>query len=642
MKSALMSLFSFLKRRWLWVLLGGLGATIYLLALWQTGVWTRRFEMKRIKQTAKESLQVYVGDLKSELSKSKALPMILSHNPLFVDLISHPLSEKLRMKVNHELERINSLAETSALYILDRRGITIAASNWRGPVSFIGENLSFRPYFQQAIKGKPGHYFALGTTSKIRGYYFSAPIFLNGRVAGVIVAKVQMRRLEEIWSRGSEKVVVTDRYGVIFITSYAPWKFCTLCPLDERTTEVLRKSRQYGDFQPKFLCVSPFRIMNGGTTVIRIRAAMLPGKERPRKGVSRDVPFLLQSCDMPEAGWMVHILSNLSRVNDRVRDMTLLSGSMLLTFFLAILLLYHRRHARLERQLLERRSREALEEANRMLEKRVQERTRRLTEINQRLRSEIEVRRQTEMELRTTQQGLIQAGKLAAIGQMAAGITHEINQPLSAMRMYADNALVFLDRGQHGDVRNNLANIAELAGKMAEITHHLKSFARKSPGESIPVSVMQVLNNSLALLENRIKKLDAAIDCESWNIDENLMVWGDPVRLEQVMVNILKNSLDAISSSLTRKIIISVRPLPTKVVIVVRDSGPGIATEDLERLFEPFFSGRKDEKGLGLGLSISLGIVKDFGGTIRMANHPEGGAVATVELRRYTANEEKV
>jgi len=624
-----------LRQRRHQVILGGIGLGIYIVILWQTAIWTRRLEVRRIKQEARESLNVYVGDLQSELDKFKALPLILSRDPLFIELVSQPVDERLLRAVNRELERVNNLAETSAIYILDKRGITIASSNWRGPVSFVGEDLSFRPYFQQAIKGKPGHYFALGTTSKVRGYYFSAPIFSGEEVVGIITVKVQLHRLEKIWCRGSEKVVVTDPHGVIFITSYPPWKFCSLGPIDRETTEALRRSRRYGNFRPKFLCPVPVDFRDGSTRLIHVKADMLPASERPQKIGKATVPFLLQSHGMQEAGWTVHILSNLSRVDERVRDLVLLCGSLLLTFFLASLLLYHRSQARRERELLEKRSREALEEANRMLEQRVRERTRALTETNTRLRMEIEERQRTETELRTTQEGLIQAGKLAAIGQMAAGITHEINQPLSALRMFADNALVFLERGEYDQVRANLKNIVELVEKMAEITLHLKSFARKSPGKNAPVPVVQVVKNALMLLETQIRKREIQVDLQGMN--ENLLAWGNQVRLEQVMVNILKNGMDAVSRLPVRRLFVTIQPLSDRILILVRDTGPGIAPEDMNRLFEPFFSRKADGKGLGLGLSLSLAIVEDFGGTIRVANHPEGGAVVTVELRRYTA-----
>ena len=154
--------------------------SICLLSLFFAGQWTRSLELQRIQNKAHDSLNVYVGDLQSELDKFEALPQILATNPLFVDLLSHPKEKLFLDSVNHELEQINSLAETSDIYLLDAKGLTIASSNWRGPISFIGEDLSFRPYFKQAAEGHPGRYFALGTTSKVRGYYFSAPgIFIN-------------------------------------------------------------------------------------------------------------------------------------------------------------------------------------------------------------------------------------------------------------------------------------------------------------------------------------------------------------------------------------------------------------------------------------------------------------------------------
>ncbi len=617
----------------------GAGAVIFTCILWQTAHWTRIFELRRIRAAARDALSVYVGDLQSELDKFEALPLILAQNPLFVALLSHPDQRRMATRVNIELERINRLAETSAIYILDRGGLTIASSNWRGPISFVGEDLSFRPYFQQAMQGRPGRYFALGTTSKVRGYYFSAPIRSGERIVGVITVKVQLHRLENIWSQGSEKVVVTDHYGVIFITSYAPWKFCSLWPLDPEIAEALRRSRRYGDIQPRPITSTVHHGNAGDAEVINLEGSMLPNSDRVRQAHSSRHPFLLQSHDMPDAGWTVHILSDISHVKTQVRNMVLLAGSLIVTLLLGGLLLHHRRRARQERDVLERRSRKALEEANRMLEQRVSERTAELTDINQRLRQEIRERQHTESELRAAQQGLVQAGKLAAIGQMAAGISHEINQPLAAIRMFADNALVFLDRAAVHDVRANLQDIVELVGKIAEITDHLKSFARKSPGRPTAVPVGQVIENAVVLLDNQIRKIAARIDYRLPPTDT--MVLGDPIRLEQVLVNVIRNSLDAVASRSRREVRIRVRVGPEQVTVVVHDSGPGIAEKHMHRLFDAFFTRRKDGKGLGLGLSLSLAIVKDFGGTIIPSNDTGGGAVMSIVLRRVQVNQEK-
>lgn len=216
----------------------------------QTGHWTRSIELDHINTKAEDSLNVYTGDLQIELDKFEALPYILSKNPLFLQLLVDPHDTQKLNTVNRELDRINKLAETSAIYILDKTGHSLAASNWDEKVSFVGEDLSFRPYFKQAIHGRPGRYFALGNTSHIRGYYFSAPMYQDQEIIGVMTVKVHLQRLEENWAKGFEKVVVTDPHGVIFISSYRPWRFCALVPLTSEAVQALRKSKRYGDIYP--------------------------------------------------------------------------------------------------------------------------------------------------------------------------------------------------------------------------------------------------------------------------------------------------------------------------------------------------------------------------------------------------------
>jgi len=595
------------------------------------GRWTRTLEMKRITSKAARALKVYTGDLQSELDKFEALPQILAFNPLFTDLLRHPDDPHRRREVNLELERINRLAETSAIYILNTAGRVLVSSNWRGAVSFVGEDLSFRPYFQQAIEGKAGRYFALGTTSHVRGYYFSAPITENRDLLGVLTVKVQLMRLEDIWARGSERVIVTDPQGVIFITSYAPWKFRALYPLSKEVKELLRKSRRYGDIEPDSLTGTAISLQPSSTTstTLILKPDALPDGT---PGTKTGHPYLIQSRSMPDAGWTVHILSDLSHVDDYVRNVMLLVAASLMALILIGALLHNRRRARQERLQLEEHSKTLLREANEQLEEKVRRRTRELTLINQRLHEEIEEHKQTEEELRTTQNELIQAGKLAAIGQMAASITHEINQPLSAIRMYADNACIFLANGQDRQAEENLRDIACMIDKMAEITRHLKSFARKSPGRATPVSLAEPIANGLALLDLRIRK--HAITLHYTPPEELPLVLADSIRLEQVLVNVLANSIDAVLEEQVRTIWLEVVQDDEHVEIVIRDSGPGIAEEHLHQLFDPFFTTKEEGKGLGLGLSLSLAIINDFQGSIEARNHPDGGTEVRIRLRR--------
>jgi len=603
--------------------------SICLLSLFLAGQWTRSLELQRIQNKAHDSLNVYVGDLQSELDKFEALPQILATNPLFVDLLSHPKEKLFLDSVNHELEQINSLAETSDIYLLDAKGLTIASSNWRGPISFIGEDLSFRPYFKQAAEGHPGRYFALGTTSKVRGYYFSAPVYSSTTIVGVLTVKVQLQRLEAIWAQGSEKIIVTDPDGVIFITSHAPWKFRSLLPLSQKASDTLRKNRRYGDIPLDELTGTSIGYDNGGRMRLDLKKDAVSPEDKKR---SSRYPHLLQSQNMPGAGWTVHILSDISHIDKYVRNMVLLVAFLFVAILLTAMLLYNRRKIHLERALHETNSRTMLQQANEQLEHRVQKRTEELSKVVKKLHAEVKEHKQTEIELRDTQEGLVQAGKLAAIGEMSASIAHEINQPLAAIQMYAENACVFLDKKQHDEAKTNLHEIVELIGKMAEITSHLKSFSRKTPGDIVPVLLSSALENSMILLDIQVKKYDALIEYDL--PEEDVYVLADPVRLEQVMVNVIGNGLDAISEEKLREISIKVKVRKKTVRFMVHDSGPGIAKEHIDHLFDSFFTTKEDGKGLGLGLSLSLAIIRDFDGFIRAENYSKGGTMVTIGLKR--------
>lgn len=334
---------------------------------------------------------------------------------------------------------------------------------------------------------------------------------------------------------------------------------------------------------------------------------------------------------MPDAGWTVHILSDISHVDGQVRNIVLLVAFLLVIFFLSAALFYNRSRSRLKHNEIQAKSRKALQEMNEQLEQRVHERTRELTRTNVHLTREVTERSRTENELRAAQEELIQAGKLAAIGQMAASITHEISQPLAAIRMFAENSLVLLDEQRQEQVRMNLDDITDLVIKMSRITSHLKSFARKSQAVLEPVDLALAVNNVLILLSMEMKKTGAICSC---NVEKETYVLADQVRLEQVLMNIFSNALDAVADQEKKMISISSENHGDDVKLVVHDSGAGIAEENLENIFEPFFTLKPQGKGLGLGLSLSRLIVKDFGGILSAENHEQQGAVFNVVLQR--------
>ena len=235
-------------------------------------------------------------------------------------------------------------------------------------------------------------------------------------------------------------------------------------------------------------------------------------------------------------------------------------------------------------------------------------------------------------ELRAAENELTQAVKLAALGQMSAGIAHEINQPLAAIRSFADNAVVLLERGRPDAVRDNLAEIADLTDRMASITRQLKGFARRASGSLGPVSVQAAVGQALALLESRLRRDDVVVDVDL--PAGPVWVMGEDVRLQQVLVNLIGNAADAMRTVPRRTLAIALALEGDDALLTVRDVGTGIAETDLPRLFVPFFTTKEAADGLGLGLSISHGIVEDFGGALTAANHPDGGAVFTIRLKR--------
>jgi len=314
----------------------------------------------------------------------------------------------------------------------------------------------------------------------------------------------------------------------------------------------------------------------------------------------------------------VHLLVPQRLVAPQVWQTRLLAMT-LLALLATVGWLYMQRNRRRRERELEKRT--AMQEALDELERRVGQRTRDLTEANRLLRQEVE-------EHERTQDELIQAAKLAALGQMSAGINHELNQPLAAMRTYAENARAYLAREHLDKVAWNLQQILELTGRMAQISGQLKVFSRKSSGQRIRVSLRACLDGVQRIVTTRVRHAGAEVVVTLPPGD--LFVAADMVQLEQVLVNLIGNACDVLVDRPVRRIEVTARAADGRVRIQVRDTGPGVAGDDLARIFDPFFT--TTEGGLGLGLSISHTIVQRLGGTLTAGNAVDGGAVFTLTL----------
>jgi Signal transduction histidine kinase regulating C4-dicarboxylate transport system len=599
------------------------GVVLLVAAVVLAGRAAERAQIARLYESDKVRVERYAEILGGELSKYNYLPRIVGLNPAVSGLLRDP-SDPVRVDaVNRYLGEINREAGSEALYLVDRQGVVIAASNWDLPISFVGIDLTYRPYVTNALKDGVGEFYGIGTSSGEPGYYFARAIDVDGERLGVVVVKVALRRVENPWGPGADPAMVVDEHGVVILTSVPAWRYRTVGPLTPEALQTAQTTRKYADveLQPLGLRVeSPIR---NGFSVVSLPVAG-DGSKRVR--------YVAQQAELSRSGWEITVLTpatDIDLLTRAIQAVTALTFGSL--FLLSLYLTARRRTIRLRLA-----AKEALERANVDLERKVTERTRDLVDANERLRQEIKERERAEKTTREAQDGLIHAGKLAVIGQMAAGMTHELNQPVAALRTLTDNTALLLERDRPDAVRANLKMMEHIVGRMAKITSQLKVFARRTEGRPEPVPVGLCLDHAIALVETRLGKCGIRL-VRNPN-EPPLHALCDPGRLEQVFVNLLSNGIDALSGQDGAEIGIEVARVPAngttdpRVRITFHDNGPGLPENVRARLFEPFFTTKAAGVGLGLGLTISEGIVRQFGGELRAGNRPEGGAEFVVEL----------
>ncbi|WP_275783293.1 sensor histidine kinase [Pararhizobium gei] len=583
--------------------------------IFQGGALATRSYLNEASLQASSALRLAVSALSGHLSRYEPLPALIADHQGIKDLIANPDNNALREAANSYLRNINALLESSDIYVMTMDGSTIAASNYEQPTSFVGQNFSYRPYFQEAAQGRQSRFYALGTTSLKRGYYFASPIKLDGRISGVIVFKVDIDSIETSWRGGEYKIFVSDPEGVIFMTGSPEWLYSGILPLNRERLQRTEASRRYAEAKLKPL---PIRLGQlDGHRLMTIRA----GQERE---------YLVLSHYMPDAAWTVNVLMDTASVRTQARTTIIAIMLFLCLAGLTLAIVLQRRARLAERMRMQI-------EARGELELRVEERTADLALVNRRIEEEIAERRATEQELRKTQADLIQAGKLAGLGQMSAALSHELNQPLAAAKTYADSAAMLIDLDRTEEARDNVRRISNLIDRMASISRHLRNFARK-PNEKLgPVALDGVIADTIEIVAARLKTAHAELRVD---VAGAPMVVAGSVRLQQVLVNLITNAADAIEDLADRCIDVAAVRDGGNVVLTIRDRGPGVPPAIAERIFDPFFTTKGVGKGLGLGLSISYNIVKDFGGSLSVSNHADGGAVFRIELKAAAAARE--
>lgn len=559
----------------------------------------------RVAATLSLTLQALDGHLR----RFESVPDLLADNEALRAVLDAPADPAGRMLLNRWLAQKSAQLDALDIYVMTPDGVTIAASNHDRADSFIGQNFSYRPYFQTAFAGGKGRFFAVGTTSGVRGFYFASPVRNQiGAVSGVVAVKIALDVIEAEWRLQESQIIVTDPEGIVFLSSDPAWLFKGLLPLTPDRLARTLQSRRYAD-------TVPVELPNRLSTAAGITTLVLPGPD----GAPRE--YLVGGKLMPRGEWTVQVLLDSRPMHAQAR-LAVLAGLLCLAGMFAVVTVILQRRMRLaERFALQ-------DQAKAELELRVEARTADLARVNRLIEAEVAERRLTEIELRRTQSDLVQAGKLAALGQMSAALSHEINQPLAAARNYADSAAILIDRGETLRAKDNIGQIISLIDRMATIARHLRNVARKPDAPLQDIALADAVAEALALVGPRLAGAKVTVDLPP----DLPQVRGGPVRLQQVLVNLLSNAADAVEAVAAPHIGVAATVHQERVLLTVHDNGPGVADAIADRIFDPFFTTKRVGSGLGLGLSISYNIIKDFGGDLRVTNAPEGGAVFTVDL----------
>lgn len=567
------------SRRFAWTLVTF--AVVAAALFWSGERWAQFAAGKAASADASQLAASNTLLFNSELQKFRLLPVALAEYPDVSALLSAGTESGA---VNDRLERLAAKTSAAAIYVIRSDGVTVAASNYRKPTSFVGQNYAFRPYFRNALRNGDAELFAVGTVSGRPGLYLARRLGSADRPLGVIVVKIEFDALQHEWAKQAGVTMLADDHDIVIISGQPEWQFRTMRDLRADERREIDTSRL---FEGSNLATLPFDVSKSELSIGGVQYRSVK-----HRVVLKDGTLVVL---MPMARAVAS-----ARAQARTIVVSIL-------FVLIGLLAWQFR-------LFERAATQ--QAVQRELEHQVTERTAELVEANRQLTIESTERANSEQRYRRSREELAQANRLSTLGQITAGVAHEINQPVAAIRTFAESAVTLLNRMKSEKASENLRQIIALTDRIALITGELRSFSRRKPPSISATNLSEAIDSALLLVRHRLMSSKISV---TWDRKvASLQVRADRVRLEQVFVNLVQNSLDALDGSLQGQITIGFRPYKDAVLVDFSDNGPGLDDALAPKLFTPFITGKAD--GLGLGLAIVRDIMRDFGGDIVLLN----------------------
>ena len=528
------------------------------------------------RSRAEVRMTLYVGNLISELQRNSIVPQLLARD---AELIGALKNNEFTASSQRLLSYVDEIGAAS-LMLLDSGGRTVAATDR----SHIGELHRGDPYFINALRSNVTVFTLFQTETGAYSFVYSRRIDEGGIPLGVLTVEVDLHRLVSGWAGVSDAVFVTDSTGAIVLSTEPRWNGL------EEGAALARQSA------PSAI-EKAIRATQDWTTVSA--DAYLQGEA-----------VLRQETRVPFQGWRMVTFTTYTSIREKVNGVLALE---IMGFALLLALVFWVSSRKATSRLLFS-----------------QQESAQLRALNLRLQREIAERERVEKTLQVAEQSLAQSSKLAALGEMSAAVSHELNQPLAAMKTYLAGARLLVQRRRMDEAVSSFQRIDDLIERMSAITRQLKSYARKGADSFAPVDTREAVTSALAMMEPQLRTRDVAITRTLPT--EPAMILGDRMRLEQVIINLLRNALDATKGEDDPSVDVLLTVGDT-VRLSVRDNGPGI--DNLDALFEPFYTTKQPGDGVGLGLAISSGIVNELGGRLTAHNAPEGGAVFEVQLPIY-------